>query len=136
MPMLDLAMMARFRMPDMNTINLNLATASPATLDMGIGGMTCAACVLRVEKALKKVPGVQDAVVNLATETARITYEAGAQDETAQLKRAVRNAGYEPRAADALMHEDVSPWAGFAPVAVGIVLSLPLVLPMLAGWAG
>lgn len=135
--MLDLAIMARFRIPDMNTINpSSVSPAALGTVDMGIGGMTCAACVLRVEKALKKVPGVQDAVVNLATETARIIYEPGAQDETAQLKRAVRNAGYEPRAADALMHEGVSPWAGFAPVALGIVLSVPLVLPMLAGWLG
>jgi Cu+-exporting ATPase len=38
--------------------------------------MTCASCVGRVEKALKKVPGVQDATVNLATESARITYAA------------------------------------------------------------
>ncbi|EYC49862.1 metal ABC transporter ATPase [Hylemonella gracilis str. Niagara R] len=123
----------------MDTINTPLPTsARPAqalsTLDLGIGGMTCAACVLRVEKALKKVPGVQDAVVNLATETARVTYRPDAPDEAAQLRRAVRSAGYEPRAADALMHEDLSPWAGFAPVALGAVLSLPLVLPMLLGW--
>ena len=37
------------------------------SLDIGIGGMTCASCVGRVEKALKRVPGVQDANVNLAT---------------------------------------------------------------------
>ena len=40
------------------------------TATMGITGMTCAACVMRVEKALKKVPGVQEATVNLATESA------------------------------------------------------------------
>ena len=44
------------------------------SLDLGIGGMTCASCVGRVERALRKVPGVQDATVNLATESARITY--------------------------------------------------------------
>ena len=44
------------------------------TLDLGIGGMTCASCVGRVERALRKVPGVQDAAVNLATESARIAY--------------------------------------------------------------
>ena len=42
------------------------------TLDLGIGGMTCASCVGRVERALRKVPGVQEATVNLATESARI----------------------------------------------------------------
>lgn len=123
----------------MDTLATPLATAPRsgqdlATLDLGIGGMTCAACVLRVEKALKKVPGVQDAVVNLATETARVTYRPDASDGAAQLRRAVRSAGYEPRAADALMHEEVSSWAGFAPVAVGAVLSLPLLVPMLLGW--
>ena len=43
------------------------------TLD--IGGMTCASCVRRIEKALLKLDGVTDARVNLATEVASITYE-------------------------------------------------------------
>ena len=38
--------------------------ASSQTLDLGIGGMTCASCVARVERALRQVPGVQDASVN------------------------------------------------------------------------
>ena len=38
-----------------------------------IEGMTCAACVARVEKALKAVPGVTEASVNLATEIARVS---------------------------------------------------------------
>jgi Cu+-exporting ATPase len=54
-------------------------TPSPSTLDLGVGGMTCASCVSRVEKALKKVPGVQDATVNLATESARITFAPSAR---------------------------------------------------------
>ena len=111
-------------------------TSSPATLDLGIGGMTCASCVSRVEKALKKVPGVSDAAVNLATESARVSFEPSEQME-ARLRRAVRDAGYEPRAADALeRQEDASPWAGFAPVAIGLALSLPLVVPMLGDLAG
>jgi len=118
----------------MNT-STSLAS-SPATLDLGIGGMTCASCVSRVEKALKKVPGVSDAAVNLATESARVSFEPSAQIE-ARLRRAVRDAGYEPRAADALEQvEDASPWAGFAPVAIGLALSLPLVVPMLGDLAG
>ncbi len=112
----------------MNTV----ATPTPASLplDIGIGGMTCASCVARVEKALKKVPGVQEATVNLATESARIVAEPGEQME-ARLRRAVRDAGYEPRTADAaVLAEDASPWTGFAPVAIGLALSTPLVLPM------
>ena len=53
----------------------------PFILDIGIGGMTCASCVARVERALKKVPGVQDAAVNLATESARVTVAAGGPAE-------------------------------------------------------
>ena len=101
-------------------------------LDIGVGGMTCASCVMRVERALKKVPGVHDASVNLATESARVHY-APAPDMEARMWRAVRDAGYEPRTqsqADAL-DEEVSPWAGFLPVGLGLLLCAPLVLPML-----
>ncbi len=123
-------MMARSIIATMNTIS----TTAP-TLDLGIGGMTCASCVGRVERALRKVPGVQEANVNLATESARITFEPSEQME-ARLRRAVRDAGYEPRSAEAAIDEDLSPWAGFAPVAAGIALSLPLVVPMIAALFG
>ena len=42
------------------------------TVDLAVGGMTCASCVARVEKKLSKLDGVQ-ATVNLATESAHIT---------------------------------------------------------------
>ena len=117
-------------------MNTTSTPTSPASLDLGIGGMTCASCVSRVEKALKKVPGVTDATVNLATESARVNYAPSEQME-ARLRRAVRDAGYEPRAADALLtEEDASPWAGFAPVAIGLLLSLPLVVPMVGDFFG
>jgi Cu+-exporting ATPase len=101
------------------------------TLDLSIGGMTCASCVSRVERALKKVPGVLQASINLATESARIEYEANEQ-MPARLMRAVRDAGYEPRSPQqALDQENASPWTDFLPVAVGLLLSAPLALPML-----
>ncbi len=112
-------------------------TSSPnPPIDIGIGGMTCASCVARVEKALKKLPGVQEATVNLATESARVIVAAGGP-EAARLRRAVRDAGYEPRAADAAIDAtETSAWAGFLPVGVGLALSLPLVLPMVADLFG
>ncbi len=64
-----------------------------AQAELGITGMTCAACVNRVERALKKTEGVLSASVNLATERATIQY-LPASTGLAQLKRAVREAGY------------------------------------------
>lgn len=112
-------------------------THSPASLDLDIGGMTCASCVNRVERALKKVPGVQEATVNLATESARIVF-APAEQMEARLRRAVRDAGYEPRAADAMAREEgtASPWSGFLPVGAGLALSTPLIVPMLGDLLG
>ena len=115
---------------------MNPSTDPQPSLDIGIKGMTCASCVGRVERALKKVPGVQNASVNLATESARIVFTPSEQME-ALLRRAVRDAGYEPVAADAaLAGPDPSPWAGFLPVALGLALSAPLVLPMLGDLFG
>jgi Cu+-exporting ATPase len=127
-------MMGRITLELMNTAAA--PAISPGSLDIGIGGMTCASCVGRVERALKKVPGVQSVAVNLATESARIAYAPTEQME-ARLRRAVRDAGYEPLAADATIDApDASPWAGFMPVAIGLALSAPLVLPMLGNLAG
>ena len=114
---------------------MNTSTFQTA-LDIGIGGMTCASCVGRVERALKKVGGVADATVNLATESARIAYTGDAQ-MPARLRRAVRDAGYEPRTPAQMDEADnVSPWAGLAPVLAGALLSAPLALPMVGDLAG
>ncbi|MBH3421297.1 MULTISPECIES: heavy metal translocating P-type ATPase [Pseudomonas] len=66
------------------------------TLELAIEGMTCASCVGRVEKALKKVAGVLEANVNLATERARVRYLAG-MVAAADLEAAVKQAGYSAR---------------------------------------
>jgi Cu+-exporting ATPase len=65
-------------------------------LSIGVGGMTCASCVARVERALKKVPGVEGATVNLATEKATVSYDATSAEIEA-LMQAIEAAGYEPR---------------------------------------
>ena len=71
-----------------------MASMQSAThlIKLPIEGMTCASCVARVEKALKKVPGVASAEVNLATETATVRLADGSAPD--MLISAVRGAGY------------------------------------------
>lgn len=64
-----------------------------APIELSIDGMTCASCVARVEKALKKVPGVQQANVNLATEQAWV--EADTTVSADKLIQVIRKAGYD-----------------------------------------
>lgn len=71
------------------------STSSATRLSLPVEGMTCASCVGRVERALKAVPGVQTAAVNLATERADITLSSQADPQAAV--RAIESAGYAVR---------------------------------------
>ena len=62
-------------------------------MTLGVTGMTCASCVGRVEQALKKVPGVLEASVNLANEKATVEYLAS-EVELRDLEKAVQGVGY------------------------------------------
>ncbi|WP_283603241.1 heavy metal translocating P-type ATPase [Serratia proteamaculans] len=73
----------------------NPTLSSVTRLSLPVDGMTCASCVGRVERALKAVPGVQTASVNLATERADLTFT-GAADPQAAV-RAIESAGYAVR---------------------------------------
>ena len=105
------------------------------SLELDVGGMTCASCSGRVEKALSKVPGVERVSVNLANERAHV--ELLGHVDPARLIDAVNQAGYS-----ASLHQANDPqavqddqqkrlqrerWA----LVLAIVLALPLVLPML-----
>ncbi len=61
-------------------------------ISLPVEGMTCASCVGRVERALKKLPGVSDAAVNLATERADVTVDGA---DRASLIAAIEKAGYQ-----------------------------------------
>ena len=65
---------------------------------LDIGGMTCASCVGRVEKALAKIPDIEVATVNLATEQARIRIKQGSpisvEEIIASINKAVGNPEY------------------------------------------
>jgi P-type Cu+ transporter len=107
------------------------AVHSEAT-DLSISDMTCASCVMRVEKALKKIPGVLDATVNLATEKAHVI-SLGVSPE--RLIAAVEKAGYHASAASAETEGQVPPSSALPawwPVALAALLTLPLAAPMLA----
>jgi Cu+-exporting ATPase len=67
------------------------------TVDIGIGGMSCASCVSRLEAALRHVAGVQEVAVNLATERATLVFDADAID-VPRLVQAIEDAGYQARA--------------------------------------
>ncbi len=129
-------------MRGMNTTTLASGAADTeiCEIDLGIGGMTCASCVSRVERALRKQPGVLDASVNLATETARVKATAGDAALAARLKRAVRDAGYEPRAIEADSDPDAQKLLGVPrhawPVLIAALLSAPLALPMVGDLFG
>ncbi len=132
---LDPDPVSRFKLTCMNHHADALNAPAPPdelSLDLGIDGMTCASCVMRVERAIQKVPGVHSASVNLATESARVRMQPSAE-AAALVRRAVREAGYGVR--EQVLADELAPppaWAGFGPVAWGLALSLPLVLPMLA----
>ena len=79
----------------MSTTMKSPTTPAQVDLDFAVEGMTCASCVRRVETALAKVDGVQDATVNLATERAHVVIDrerVSADD----LRNAVTSAGYTP----------------------------------------
>ena len=112
---------------------MNKFVTSTGSVELAVDGMTCASCSGRVEKALAKLPGVKSVSVNLASERAHI--ELLGNIPTAALIAAVEQAGYaahtprNPQAeVDQQRHRLVRErWA----LALAIVLSLPLVLPML-----
>ena len=105
------------------------------TARLRIGGMTCASCAGRVQKALQNVAGVTSAAVNLATEAADVRV-VGDVDMQALLA-AVRAAGY--RAQDATATEPGPAEASLPtwwPVAASALLSAPLLIGMVAEWFG
>lgn len=117
----------------MSTTALERAPAAAET-SLDIGGMSCAACAGRVEKALRAVPGVLEASVNLATERATIRTEPRTASRE-QLIAAVEKAGYSASAgAPAVVAAPALPesWE----IAIAALLTAPLLAPMLAELAG
>ncbi|MBW7858847.1 MAG: copper ion binding protein, partial [Leptonema sp. (in: Bacteria)] len=118
--------------------------------DFNIEGMTCASCVARVEKAIRKTAGVIDVSVNLATEKAHVKIASGAVS-TNQLIQSIQDAGYNAsivrnditQSDEALKEKKLFKERLY--LALSALFTLPLVLPMffepfgimsmLPGWA-
>ena len=101
-----------------------------------VGGMMCATCVETIEAALRELPGVVTATVNLGTEKAYVTYNPSLST-TADMKKAIEDAGYqylgisgevseeaEKKAREADLHDK------FVRFMVGFAVSIPLMIAM------
>ncbi len=104
---------------------------------LAVRGMSCASCAGRIEKALRRVDGVREVSVNLATDSAHLRVLAGTASAT--LVDAVRRAGYQAEPASPAT--SAAPAGAAAPsdalrqrrhVIIAALLTLPLVAPMLA----
>ena len=115
---------------------------SGRSVDLAIGGMTCASCAARVEKRLNKIDGVT-ATVNLATETARVSFPAAIRPD--ELVAAVAQAGYTAALPPAAEPASAEPAGGPQPVAeqdeaaslrqrllVSLALTVPVVVLAMA----
>lgn len=107
------------------------------TINLSVEGMTCAACSSRLEKVLARVSGVDQVSVNLATERARIVVPVGAVSQQ-DLIQAVKKAGFDATPAvmereQQALQERVGRQRNrreLIKLVVAVVLSLPLMLPM------
>jgi Cu+-exporting ATPase len=121
-------------------------TSTPPRLDVPVKGMHCAACVDKVERALRSVPGVTDAAVNLATGRASVALGAEAPGLSA-LQAAVAAAGYTipddiavtPESRERDQAERAREIAGLRlKLVVGVLLSVPVLvgsMPEVFRWA-
>jgi Cu+-exporting ATPase len=100
-------------------------------LEIGVGGMTCANCSARVERALNKMDGVLQASVNLATERATVRFvpaTVGPED----IARTIEETGYEPRPLgdDAEAREEKARKASRGAMRRDLWLAVALTLPV------
>lgn len=102
---------------------------------VNISGMHCASCVSKVEKALSSVPGIEQASVNLASQSARLQSQRQDAGLLSDLSKAVEKAGYQ------LLKQDVDPQIQQAAdyhrlkrdLIIAVILSLPVVIIEMGG---
>jgi P-type Cu+ transporter len=120
----------------MTSLEASVPAASGRHFTVGVTGMTCAACAARIEKVLRRVPGVAAANVNLATEIAQVDGDARVTD--AAIEAAIAKAGYGTRPADhgGAPEDQDKLKRELVAILVGAVLTLPLIAPMAVDLAG
>lgn len=91
---------------EIEPVKTNNHFLSKKTFD--VKGLNCASCVNTVESTLRAESGVEEANVNFATKTARVSYDPGKTSED-QLAKSVKNAGYEMTPAEMIDHSNHSP---------------------------
>jgi Cu+-exporting ATPase len=120
----------------MTSLEASVPGGSGRHFTVGVTGMTCAACAARIEKVLRRVPGVAAANVNLATEIAQVDGDARVTD--AAIEAAIAKAGYGTRPADhgGAPEDQDKLKRELVAILVGAVLTLPLIAPMAVDLAG
>ncbi|MGI6344486.1 MAG: heavy metal translocating P-type ATPase [Bacillota bacterium] len=118
-------------------IGYDAQLAGVARVDLGITGMTCAACAARIEKVLAGAAGVQQVNVNLATNRATVEYDAG-QISPRQIKSLVDQVGYQAEVLESSRDADREKEARQQEIArlkrlftISAIFSAPLFLIML-----
>ncbi|EQA60805.1 heavy metal-associated domain protein [Leptospira alexanderi serovar Manhao 3 str. L 60] len=109
----------------------------PDGITLDVIGMTCSNCALRIEKGLKKVPGVRDARVNFAMETAKVEFKSSIEIE--RLLDKIDSLGYR-----AFVHENLeirgeaekAHEKEFKNLKVRVFISALLSFPMVSGMVG
>jgi Cu+-exporting ATPase len=110
-------------------------------VDFDISGMTCAACVRRVERAASKIEGVLSATVNLATEKASIQFSNPTDDRIEAVRKAISDAGYPTRltsqeaapSADLGLGRDLN-WAMLLALPILVFSMGPMLIPGGMDW--
>ena len=123
-----------------------MADSSQQQLQLGVGDMTCASCVARVERVVNKLPGVHQASVNLALERASVDFDPGAVSP-ARIRAAIEDAGYptveldqrDDQEREARQAEQASLrrslWLALALTAPLVLVAMgPMVIPGLGAW--
>ena len=114
-----------------------------AQVTIPVSGMSCSSCVLKIENQLQSLPGVVEAAVNFATEKATVSYLPSIHS-VADLKRAIRDVGYEPLEVvdekQALDYERAAREREIRGLKlrtiVGVVLSVPIFWGSFPDWFG